>query len=65
MKMSDIDKVNHLIGELNGMKTLIAHTNDADPADCELLVKLPGDSSIMMSSEGGGFDPLPRLLRLT
>jgi hypothetical protein len=45
MKMSDIDKVNHLVGELSGMNTLIAHTNNADTADFELFIKLPGDSS--------------------
>ena len=52
MKMHDIDKVNHLIGELTGMNALITHTSDAVPADCELFIKLPGDSSIRMSSEG-------------
>ena len=52
MKIQDIDKVNHLIGELNGMKDLIAHADHADPAECELFIKLPGDSSIRMSSEG-------------
>jgi hypothetical protein len=69
MKVSDIDRVNHLIGELNGLKALIAHTSDADPADCELLIKLPGDASIMMSSEGAasthyqGFSASPDFLR--
>jgi hypothetical protein len=52
MKLRDIDKVNHLIGELSGMNTLIAHTHNADTADCELFIKLPGDTSIRMSSEG-------------
>jgi hypothetical protein len=52
MKIQDIDKVNHLIGELNGMKELIAHAKGADPADYELFIKLPGDASVRMSSEG-------------
>jgi hypothetical protein len=52
MKIQDIDKVNHLITELNGMKELIGHAEHADPADCELFIKLPGDSSIRLSSEG-------------
>ena len=52
MKIEDIDKVNHLIGELNGMKQLIAHAEHADPVDYELFIKLPGDASIRMSSEG-------------
>jgi len=69
MKMRDIEKVNHLIGELNSMNTLIAHTGNADPADCELFIKLPGDSSIRMSSEGAasthyqGFSTSPDFLR--
>ncbi len=52
MKIEDIDKVNHLISELNGMKQLIAHAENADPVDYELFIKLPGDASIRMSSEG-------------
>jgi hypothetical protein len=52
MKVSDIDKVNHLIAELNGVKELVTHAEHADPADFELFIKLPGDSSIRMSNEG-------------
>ncbi len=74
MKIADIDRVNHLIAELDGVKALIAHTEKADAADLELFIKLPGDSSIRMSSEGAasthyaGFstsaDFLARLKRL-
>ena len=69
MKIQDIDKVNHLIGELNSMKALITHAENADPAECELFIKLPGDSSIRMSSEGAaathyqGFSASPDFLR--
>jgi hypothetical protein len=35
MKIQDIDRVNHLIAELNGMKELIAHAGH-DPADYSL-----------------------------
>jgi hypothetical protein len=52
MKIQDIDRVNHLIAELNGMKELIAHADHAEPADFEAFIKLPGDASIRMSSEG-------------
>jgi len=52
MKIEDIEKVNHLIGELNGMKQLIAHAENADPEEYELFIKLPGDASIRMSGEG-------------
>ena len=45
MQIQDIDKVNHLIAEPSGMNALITHTNDADPAECELFIKLPGDFS--------------------
>ena len=68
MKIEDIDKVNHLIAELNGMKELIGHAERADPADCELFIKLPGDASIRMSSGGAasthyeGFSASPDFL---
>jgi|SRR5579862_430283 hypothetical protein len=52
MKIQDIDRVNHLIAELNGMKELIAHASRAEPADYEVFIKLPGDASIRMSNEG-------------
>jgi hypothetical protein len=69
MKIADIDKVNHLIAELNGMGELIGHAEHADPADCELFIKLPGDASIRLSSEGAasthyqGFSASPEFLR--
>ena len=68
MKIEDIDKVNHLIAELNAMKELIGHAERADPADCELFIKLPGDASIRMSSGGAasthyeGFSASPDFL---
>lgn len=68
MKVSDIDKVNHLVAELNGMKELIAHAGHAELADFELFIKLPGDTSIRMSSEGAelahysGFQASPEFL---
>ncbi len=68
MKIQDIDRVNHLIGELNSMKELIAHAQRADPADCELFIKMPGDASMRLSSEGSasthyqGFSASPEFL---
>jgi hypothetical protein len=52
MKIKDIDRVNHLIAELNGMKELISHAERAEPTDYEVFIKLSGDASIRMSSEG-------------
>ena len=68
MKLEDIDKVNHLVAELNAVKELIAHAERAEPVDCELFIKLPGDASINMSSEGAssthylGFSASPEFL---
>ena len=64
MQIQDIDKVNHLIEELNGMNALITHTNDADPAECELFIKLPGDFFDQAIERRSSFDTLPRLLSL-
>ena|SRR5579863_5228726 len=52
MKIQDIDRVNHLVAELNGMKELITHAERAEPGDFEVFIKLPGEASIRMSSEG-------------
>lgn len=68
MKIQDIDRVNHLIAQLTSMKELIGHAERADPGDCELFIKLPGDASIRMSSEGAasthyeGFSASPDFL---
>ncbi|MGC1409759.1 MAG: hypothetical protein WA864_12530 [Acetobacteraceae bacterium] len=69
MKIQDIDRVNHLIRELSSMKELIEHAQRADPSDCELFIKLPGDTSMRLSSEGSasthyqGFSASPEFLR--
>jgi hypothetical protein len=68
MKIQDIDRVNHLVGELNGIKELIGHAERAELANFELFIKLPGDSSIRLSSEGAasthysGFSASPEFL---
>jgi hypothetical protein len=69
MKIEDIDKVNHLIAELNGMKELIDHAKNAEPPDFEAFIKLPGDASIRLSAEGAasthylGFSASPDFLK--
>ncbi len=68
MKIQDIDRVNHLVAELSGIKELIAHSEQAEPADFEMFIKLPGDASIRLSSEGAasshysGFSASPEFL---
>ncbi len=69
MKIQDIERVNHLIAELNGMKELIGHAKNAEPADFETFIKLPGDASIRLSAEGAasahylGFSASPDFLK--
>ena len=68
MKIQDIERVNHLVAELSGLKELIGHAEHAEPADYELFIKLPGDASIRLSSEGAasshyaGFSASPEFL---
>ena len=70
MKIQDIDRVNHLVAELSGVKELIGHAEHAEPPDYELFIKLPGDASIRLSNEGAasthyaGFSASPEFLRL-
>jgi hypothetical protein len=52
MKIKDVEHINHLLAELESIKDLITHAEHAEPADFELFVELPGDSSIKMSEQG-------------
>jgi len=68
MKLKDIDRVNHLIAELDSVKELINLTEQADPAELRLYIKGPGEASIEMSAEGAesthyrGFSVRPAFL---
>ncbi|HUB10977.1 MAG TPA: hypothetical protein VMB34_03395 [Acetobacteraceae bacterium] len=52
MKLTDIDRVNHLITELGTVKELNGLVGRADPADLRLFIAAPGDASLEMSAEG-------------
>jgi hypothetical protein len=52
MKLTDIDKVNHLIADLGEINSLIATAEAAEPSTLQLLVEAPGDASFRMSAEG-------------
>jgi hypothetical protein len=52
MKLADIDKVNHLIGDLGEINSLIGTAEAAEPATFQLLIEAPGDASFKMSAEG-------------
>jgi hypothetical protein len=52
MRLSDIDKVNHLVVALRDMRALIHRAEQAEPAMFELFMEAAGDSSLKMSKEG-------------
>ena len=68
MKLKDIDRVNHLIGELATVKELISVTERSEPSDLKLYIHGPNEVSIEMSAEGAesthyrGFSATPAFL---
>jgi hypothetical protein len=52
MKLSDLERVNHLVSQLGDMRRLIVMAEQADPAAFQLYIEAPGDSSLRMSLEG-------------
>jgi hypothetical protein len=52
MKLADIDRVNHLVGELGEVKGLIALAERSEPAMFQLFIEAPGDASLRMSQQG-------------
>jgi hypothetical protein len=52
MKLSDIDKVNHLVAALADINGLIGTAEAADPVAFQLLIEAAGDASFKMSAEG-------------
>ena len=52
MKLADIDRVNHLVTELDDVKALIAMAARAEGNAYQVVIEAPGDSSLHMSEEG-------------
>jgi len=52
MKLTDIDRVNHLVTELDDVKSLIAMAARAEGNAYQVVIEAPGDSSLHMSEEG-------------
>ena len=52
MKLSDIDKVNHLVAALADINGLIGTAEAAEPVAFQLLIEAAGDASFKMSAEG-------------
>jgi hypothetical protein len=52
MKLTDIDRVNHLVTELDDVKALIAMAARAESNAYQVVIDAPGDASLHMSEEG-------------
>jgi len=52
MQLRDLERVNHLVGELDDLKTLIGLAERAEPAGYQVFIEAPGDASLKMSAEG-------------
>jgi hypothetical protein len=52
MKLSNLEKVNHLVAGLAEIRSLIGTAETAEPATYQLLIEAPGDASFKMSAEG-------------
>lgn len=52
MKLADIDRVNHLVSELEDVKALIATASRAETTAYQVVIEAPGDTGLRMSDEG-------------
>ena len=52
MKLADLDRVNHLVTDLEDMRRLQTMAEAAEPGAFQLFIEAPGDSSLRMSLEG-------------
>ncbi len=52
MKLTDIDRVNHLVAELEDVKALIVMAGRAEENAYQVVIDAPGDASLHMSEEG-------------
>jgi hypothetical protein len=52
MKLTDIDRVNHLVAELADIKALIETAEHAEAASYQVFIEAPGDAGLRMSAEG-------------
>ena len=52
MKLTDIDRVNHLVTELTDIEALIVIADHADAAAYQVFIETPGDGGIRLSAEG-------------
>jgi hypothetical protein len=52
MKLKHLERVNHLVTQLDDIRRLTNMAEQADPAAFQLFIEAPGDSSLRMSQEG-------------
>ena len=52
MKLTNLERVNHLVGELEDVKKLIEMAEQAEAISFQLFIEAPADASLKMSAEG-------------
>jgi hypothetical protein len=52
MKIKDVERVNHLIAELEEVRRMTSAAGAAETGDFQLFLEGPGDMSLKMSAEG-------------
>lgn len=52
MKLADIDRVTHLVAELEDIKALIAMAARAESNSYQVFIEAAGDASLRMSEQG-------------
>jgi hypothetical protein len=52
MKLGDLERVNHLVSELEDIKLLIDRAERSDPAAFEVIIEAGGDGGMKLSAEG-------------
>lgn len=52
MKLTDIERLNHLVAELDDIKSLIATAGRAESSAYQVYIDAPGDTGLRMSEEG-------------
>src|ERR1700733_7624653 len=68
MKLTNLDRVNHLVSELEDIKTLITMADHAEPTAYQVFIERPGNGGMKMSAEGAptshsrGIDVAPSFL---
>ncbi len=52
MKLGNLDRVNHLVADLEDVKSLIGLAEKVEPNAYQVFIEAPGDASLRMSEQG-------------